>query len=377
MQKTSGGHALKILIVDDTPTNILVVKIPLEKAGYQVISANSGEVAIERYTLESPNVILMDVMMPGMDGLEAARQIRTRAGSRWVPIIFLSALGSSSEIVAGLEAGGDDYLIKPVDITLLFAKMRAMQRISRMQESLANYHAQSEHEQKLAERLMGRMLSVHSIDDPRVTISLWPASRFSGDMALVRHSISGDTYVLLADNMGHGLAAALPALPLSQMFATMGNQGYSLSAMALSMNTEIRKLLPMGHFVAVALARIDWNNGLLEIWNGGIPSVLVVDHSGHIVRRFDSRHCAFGVLAADQFDPSTVIWQCNEPLTLLMFSDGLTEAENAEGSTLSEQEVVAALGKDNSHQRLKSVLDTMLNGVLAHDDISVVSVALQ
>jgi DNA-binding response OmpR family regulator len=375
MDKADNPAALKILVVDDTPTNILVVTAALTREGYGVLTATSGEEAIARFIEESPDVILMDVMMPGMGGLEAARRIRERAGSRWVPIIFLSALGASEDIVAGLEAGGDDYLTKPVDLALLFAKMRAMQRIAQMQRHLAAYHEQSEQEQQLAERLMGRMLGAHSIDDPRVQVSLWPATRFSGDMALVRHSGSGDTYALLADNMGHGLAAALPGLPLSRVFSAMSDEGYTLSAMALQMNTEIRKLLPVGHFVVAALARIDWRNRLLEIWNGGVPSVLAV-RNGKITRRFDSRHFAFGVVDADEFDPTTEIWQWSEAQMLLLFTDGLTEAQSASGRSLSEQDIIAALGANNNHERLKFSLTEMLQGAPAHDDVSVVIVAL-
>ena len=373
--KLETSSPLRILVVDDTPTNVLVVKLALEHTGYVVTAAASGEEAIERFSAEAPDVILMDVMMPGIDGLEAARRIRKLAGARWMPIMFLSAMGSSAEMVAGLEAGGDDYLAKPVDIALLLAKMRAMQRIAQMQRSLAVYHDQSEQEQKLAERLMGRMLGAHSSSDDRVCASLWPATRFSGDMALVRQSCTGDTYILLADNMGHGLAAALPALPLSQLFATMSDAGHTLSAMALKMNTETRKLLPVGHFVVGALARIDRHNRLLEIWNGGIPGILAVS-GGRITHRFASNHLAFGVVDADEFDPATEVWQWSEPHSLLMFSDGLTEAENAAGRCLNEDEIIAALGADNDHGRLKAVLDEMLEGALAHDDISLVTVAL-
>jgi serine phosphatase RsbU (regulator of sigma subunit) len=194
-------------------------------------------------------------------------------------------------------------------------------------------------------------------------------------MALVRHSCSGDTYVLLADNMGHGLAAALPALPLSQLFATMSDAGHTLSAMALKMNTETRKLLPVGHFVVGALARIDRHNHLLEIWNGGIPGLLAVS-GGHVTRRFASSHLPFGVVDADQFDPATEVWQWHEAHSLLMFSDGLTEAENTAGRCLTEDEIITALGENNDHGRLKAALDEMLEGALAHDDISVVTVAL-
>jgi serine phosphatase RsbU (regulator of sigma subunit) len=82
------------------------------------------------------------------------------------------------------------------------------------------------------------------------------------------------------------------------------------------------------------------------------------------------------VVDADEFDPTTEVWQWHEAHNLLMFSDGLTEAENAAGRCLSEAEIIAALGEDNDHGRLKTALEQMLEGALAHDDISVVTVAL-
>ncbi len=376
MSLTENTSPLKVLVVDDTRTNILILRTALETEGYTVVTASNGAEAIARFQSETPDVILMDVVMPGIDGFEATRQIRQLSDKRWVPIIFLSALTGSHEVVAGLEAGGDDFLTKPVDVSLLFAKLRAMQRIAKMQRTLEVYHTQSEQEQKLAQRLMGRMLRAHSTEDARIHVSLWPATRFSGDMALVQHSCAGDTYVLLADNMGHGLTAALPALPLSQVFSAMSHKGYTLPAMAQRMNTEIRKLLPIGHFVVAALVRINWSNQLLEVWNGGIPGVLAVDQSGQIAHRFLSKSFALGVVDTHEFTHGTEIWHWDEPHTIMLFTDGLSEAQNQAGECLSEDEIIAALAQDEEHKTLQQTLTKLLNGTPAHDDISVVTMKL-
>jgi len=126
---------MKILLVDDTKTERLIISAYLEKLGHTTICAENGHQAIELFKSESPDLVLMDVIMPEMDGHEAARCLR-KDESDWVPIIFLSGRVAAEDIVAGIEAGGDDYLTKPVDFTVLGAKMTAMQRIAKMRHRL-------------------------------------------------------------------------------------------------------------------------------------------------------------------------------------------------------------------------------------------------
>jgi diguanylate cyclase (GGDEF)-like protein len=126
---------MKILLVDDTKTERLIVSAYLKKLGHTTICAENGHQAIELFKSKSPDLVLMDVIMPEMDGHEAARCLRKNE-SDWVPIIFLSGRVAAEDIVAGIEAGGDDYLTKPVDFTVLSAKMTAMQRIAKMRQKL-------------------------------------------------------------------------------------------------------------------------------------------------------------------------------------------------------------------------------------------------
>lgn len=126
---------MKILLVDDTKTERLILTAYLEKLEHDVVHAENGQQAIELFKSENPELILMDVIMPEMDGHEAARHIRLDE-NEWTPIIFLSGRVAAEDIVAGIEAGGDDYLTKPVDFRILEAKMTAMQRIAAMRRKL-------------------------------------------------------------------------------------------------------------------------------------------------------------------------------------------------------------------------------------------------
>ena len=133
---------MKILVVDDAPTNRQILQVFLSRLGHQVVLANDGAEALERFAAERPDLVLMDVMMPKVDGYEAAAMIKAQFGERWVPIVFLSALTTDEQMVEGLEAGGDDYLTKPINFVLLKAKLRSFARTLEMQRRLDTAHKQ-------------------------------------------------------------------------------------------------------------------------------------------------------------------------------------------------------------------------------------------
>ena len=133
---------MKILLVDDSPTIRAATTQMLEKMGHAVTTADNGELALAAYEHERPDLVLMDVTMPVMDGYAAAQQIRTRYPEDWVPIIFLSGADNEQHLERGIRAGGDDYLIKPASYVVLHAKIHAMQRIDDMRRRLLKVSAE-------------------------------------------------------------------------------------------------------------------------------------------------------------------------------------------------------------------------------------------
>lgn len=108
----------------------------LEAHGHRVTHVLDGAAAVEQFSAETPDLILMDVVMPIMDGLEATAQIRALPSKKWVPIMILSGLGSNEDFIKGLEVGADDYMAKPIDIQVLIARLRSKQRVVEIQNSL-------------------------------------------------------------------------------------------------------------------------------------------------------------------------------------------------------------------------------------------------
>lgn len=132
----------RILIVDDNPSNVKVLQTRLAGEGYEVVTAADGEEGLTAARQQSPDLILLDVMMPRLDGIEVCRRLRADATFPFTPIIMVTAMSDSKDVIAGLEAGGDEYLTKPVDHAALVARVRSMLRIKRLHDTVETLAAE-------------------------------------------------------------------------------------------------------------------------------------------------------------------------------------------------------------------------------------------
>lgn len=131
----------RVLVVDDLEPNVKLLEAKLRAEYFDVLGAYSGTEAIERATQEQPDIILLDVMMPGMDGFEACRQLKAAPETMHIPVVMVTALEQQADRVAGLEAGADDFLTKPVEDLALFARVRSLTRLKMMTDELRARYA--------------------------------------------------------------------------------------------------------------------------------------------------------------------------------------------------------------------------------------------
>src|SRR6202140_1476654 len=125
-----------ILVVDDVPDNVDILQMRLQSQGYEVISAGAGEAALAVVRDRLPDLVLLDIMMPKLDGIAAMKQLKADASLPFIPVILVTARADAKDVIAGLEAGGDDYLTKPVDQAALMARVRAMLRIKALHDTV-------------------------------------------------------------------------------------------------------------------------------------------------------------------------------------------------------------------------------------------------
>jgi adenylate cyclase len=126
----------RILVVDDTPVNITLLSDLLKTKGYAVASAASGPEALEKIDRETPDLVLLDVMMPGMTGYDVCRKLRENSATSLLPVVMVTALDPAQERVKGLEAGADDFLSKPINQPELLARVRSLLRIKELHDDL-------------------------------------------------------------------------------------------------------------------------------------------------------------------------------------------------------------------------------------------------
>ena len=125
-----------ILVVDDVPDNVEILQSRLESQGYEVITAGDGEAALTVVRDRLPDLVLLDIMMPKLDGISTVRQLKSDAALPFMPVILVTARADAKDVIAGIEAGGDDYLTKPVDHAALMARVRAMLRIKALHDTV-------------------------------------------------------------------------------------------------------------------------------------------------------------------------------------------------------------------------------------------------
>ncbi len=135
------GTTPKILVVDDNATNVKILRTRLVAEGYEVVTAADGEQALAAAEAHRPDLILLDIMMPKLDGVEVCRRLKAEPRFPFVPIVLITAMSDAKDVVAGLDAGADEYLTKPVDHQALLARVRSMLRIKSLHDTV---HAQAD-----------------------------------------------------------------------------------------------------------------------------------------------------------------------------------------------------------------------------------------
>ncbi|WP_445367179.1 PP2C family protein-serine/threonine phosphatase [Methylomonas sp. BW4-1] len=375
---------MKILVVDDIYENRLLLDKLLSRMQHEVILVENGEQAVQALASVNPDLILMDIMMPVMDGLEAIKAIRERTLDKWVPIFVLSALADDQNVLDGLQAGADDYLQKPFSRAVLAAKLGSVQRVIDMQnliiadtQLLKAYRDENEAEQQFLQSIFERLIKQSDLKDDHLQFWLLPAKRFSGDLICARRVSKQQIYFMLADSTGHGLAAALPTVIVNQAFQAMTKKGLAVPIIVREINRLVHSQMPTGRFVALVLGMIDAEKKSVELWNGGLPDVYALDGDGKPVHTFRSSHPSAGILDNRQFDDTCEIWHWREACELFMYSDGLTDTLGPDGGLFGQERVLQILRTAPPGAEVAAIQQALEAHMLnreAQDDISCMAI---
>ncbi|AZF06576.1 fused response regulator/phosphatase [Pseudomonas sp. R5-89-07] len=378
---------LTILIAEDSAADLLLLSTIIRRQGHQVLTARNGVEATEVFALERPQLVLMDALMPVMDGFEAARQIKQLAGEALVPIIFLTSLRESEALAQCLDAGGDDFLPKPYNPLILAAKINAMDRLRRLQATvlqqrdlIARHHDYLLHEQRAAKAVFDKVAHSGCINAaPNIRYLQSPYALFNGDLLLAAYTPSGDMHVLLGDFTGHGLPAAIGAMPLAEVFYGMTAKGYGLTQILREMNAKLKRILPVDMFCCATLLCLSPQRRVVEVWNGGMPEGYVHDVATGQRTALISRHLPLGVLSARAFDDSTEVWPMALGDRVFLLSDGVLDTADANEQLFGAERLQQVFAANREPDRLFEDIEQALAAFRgrARDDVSMVEITLQ
>lgn len=378
---------MRILVVDDDALNRVLLVHMLEQQGYvECYEAENGYQALSLAQTINPDLILLDILMPVMDGYEAAPQLKSLAGDAYLPIIFISSVEDEEALARCLEVGGDDFVSKPFDKIILSAKIRAHARtrqlskkIIEQNQQLFYYQNAVEREHKIVEHIFANALTVEPGMRAMIDFVLEPASDFSGDMFLTRNSPSGGLYFLIGDFTGHGLAAAIGALPVAKAFHTMSSKGLSVMEMAETLNSTVLQFLPEEMFFAAILVEINHTGKRLDVWNGGMPDMILQSEQGKIVKKFSSKHMALGILDKKEFECNVERYEAQYNDRLVGFSDGAVEVMNQQGQMLTDEGIESWLVANplGEVKSLMSFIDHFAGAKQRKDDVTLVIYSCQ
>ena len=378
---------LTVLIAEDSATDLLLLSTIVRRQGHQVLTASNGLDAVQVFAHERPQLVLMDALMPVMDGFEAARQIKQLAGETLVPVIFLTSLRESSALAQCLDAGGDDFMAKPYNPLILAAKINAMDRLRRLQATvlqqrdlIARHHDYLLHEQRVAKAVFDKVAHSGCINAaPNIRYLQSPYALFNGDLLLAAYTPSGDMHVLLGDFTGHGLPAAVGAMPLAEVFYGMTAKGYGLAQILREMNVKLKRILPVDMFCCATLLCLSTQRRVVEVWNGGMPEGYVHEVASGKRTALVPRHLPLGVLSAEAFDDRTEVWPMALGDRVFLLSDGVLDTADSNDQLFGVERLHQVFAANREPDLLFAEIEQALAGFRgeARDDVSMVEITLQ
>ena len=329
-----------ILIVDDNPANVEILQMRLMANGYDIITATDGEMGLTMAIEAHPDLILLDIMMPKMDGLEVCRRLKGDPSLPFMPIIMVTAKTDSADIVAGLEAGGDEYLTKPVDHAALVARVKSMLRIKQLHDRVLEQSTQLKKQLKAATKIQS--LFWPDIPELEDRGHIWavsvPATYVGGDLFDVIPLPDGSLLAYVADVSDKGVPAALIMAALSTKIRSESRIHKEIDDLLISINNSLYHLISEeGYFATIVLAKYWPANGKMQLVLGGHlqPLWIVGDGLGSMPRL---NGLSLGITTDVQYKVEEIVLSPGE--SIILFTDGLIEAENEVGELFGNERLV-------------------------------------
>lgn len=358
------GNREVILAVDDNPVNLEAVRTRLEMNNWQVVTATSGEEGLRLYKEKRPDLVLLDIMMPGIDGYQLCLKIREDHGREMVPIIFLTAKQQEEDRVYGINVGGDDYITKPFNKDELVLRISGHLKTRRMLKEL-QLKALLDKDMEIAGEIQKKLQAVTFPEHPALEIygASQAAQGVSGDFFDVLRQGEDKFLCVIADVQGKGMSAGLVIVKIQTLMkAFIRREEIVLEKLLTEINDTINDELEGDKFFTMILMLIDTAKQELEYINAANPSMLLC-REGEIIR-FDSDVSPLGVSIGHSLHAEFKIRRAKiKPGDVFaLYTDGITDAIDKRREYFTEEQLSGILLQNREKSALtlyKSVVDAI------------------
>lgn len=385
--------AARILVVDDVEANRDLLARRLQRQGHVVEMAENGQEALDKVGVGAWDLVLLDVMMPVLDGIGALTAIKGNAATRHIPVIMISANTEMDTVVKCIELGADDYLSKPFDPVLLRARVGASLEKKRLRDREQARAKRMEKDLEVGARIQRDFLpeALPVVPGYEFAARFEPAREVGGDFYDAFRLPDGAVVMVLGDVCDKGVGAALfmalfrsliRAVSGSQLGSDASNTTHALASRVLHAVTVTNDYIANTHgrtnmFATLFVGALDPGTGTIAYVNGGHEPPRVVGAGGGIRAMLPPTGPAVGMLPEIPFSTGHLVLAPGE--TLVVLTDGITESRAPSGVLLGDEAtdaLLAAAGEsgDALLQRLLDAVHVHADGEAAADDVTLLAV---
>ena len=350
----------RIIVIDDSVNDLQVIRRVLERSGYVVSTARSGEEGIALASRIAPDTLIVDYRMPGMDGFEVARRVKADPQLQTIPVLMLTGADAAKTIAEGLNAGADDFVTKGSENEVLLARLGALLRVKRYQDQLRKLNQQITRDLQIARRVQEALVPSGAFRSPRMEIrsAYIPSETLSGDFYdYFLHD--NMMYLFVADVSGHGLPAAILVSLLKSYIHTEADPNTRLSDLMSRLNDFLFSVSLPTQFATAQLFRLN-GSGNLSYSNAAHPGFLLHRRANGKTTFLEDPSPLLGAMPRMVYDDRAV--QVSAGDTLFVYTDGLTDRRTASGEFYSIDRV-AGLIEQHRDADLNTIYDAINSDV--------------
>lgn len=370
----SRAEAERILLVDDNPTNLQVLFQTLEGRGYNLLVAKDGEKALTIVKKALPELILLDIMMPGIDGYEVCRQLKENPATRDIPVIFLSALDDTKDKVRGLDLGAVDYISKPFQADEVIARVNTHLTIHRLQQQLQEQKDALERELEVVAKVQYDLLPKRLPEIKGMKLSAYyQTSRYAGGDYYDIIELPDERWgFMVADAEGHSTPAAVRMAMTCALLRGYPGAASDPGEVLKDLNRTLCEVVGMSFITAIYAVYNGRDQSLRIVKAGHMDPLLYRPAEGETIEIPCEGTYAMGIEQYDEVPVTETRLQSGD--RLLFYTDGLTEQFNPEGEMYGLERLRRQLSKDhgdNPREILDAIVDDaerFAKGLPADDD---------